>query len=187
MSLEINIEGVLFYKTEPVTKTALATLFSVPREEIDGALDTLSERLKNGGTRLVISDTAVQLVTAPELSSLIETMRKEELSNDIGKAGAETLAIILYRGPISRADVDRIRGVNSTFIVRNLLVRGLIERQVHPHDSRSFVYSITPALFNHLGISRREELPEFETILNALDTFDNEEKARIDEIDRITT
>jgi segregation and condensation protein B len=109
------------------------------------------------------------------VSATIEKLKKEELRGDIGKAGAETLAIILYRGPLSRIEIDRIRGVNSTFILRNLLVRGLIERRDHPTDSRSFTYAITPTLLNHLGISHREALPEFDVIMNALDSFEKQE------------
>lgn len=176
MDLEKQIEGVLFYKTEPVKKTLLIGLFDVADEVLEEALLQLSSRLQHGGTRVVMTDTTVQLVVAPELSEIIETLRKDELKKDIGKAGAETLAIILYRGPISRAEIDRIRGVNSNFILRNLLIRGLIERREHPSDQRSFMYAITPNLLNHLGITRREELPEFPEIMNALETYERHQQ-----------
>jgi segregation and condensation protein B len=172
MNLEQHIEGVLFYKAEPMKKAALAALFSVDPEEIDLALEALSKRLSGGGTRLTQTDETVQLVTAPDVSETIALLRKEELKRDIGKAGAETLAIILYRGPISRADIDRIRGVNSSFILRNLLIRGLIERRDHPKDHRSYVYAVTPDLLNHLGLTKREALPEFERIMSSIDTFE---------------
>lgn len=174
MPLEMNIEAVLFYKTEPIKKTALAELFSVSLEEIEVGIAKLSLLLEGRGTRLSVTDTVVQLVAAPEASDLIEFVRKEEVKGDIGKAGAETLAIILYRGPLSRVELDKIRGVNSSFIIRNLLIRGLVERRPHPTDSRSFTYATTPALLNHLGISRREDLPEYEQILNALEQFENQ-------------
>ncbi len=179
-SLETQIEGVLFYKAEPMKKTALANFFGVSLEEIDTNLALLSKRLQNGATQLSITDTTVQLVLSPQISDTIERLKKEELRSDIGKAGAETLAIVLYRGPLSRIEIDRIRGVNSTFILRNLLVRGLIERREHPTDARSYLYAITPSLLNHLGISHREELPEFDTIMNALDAFEEEERGRVE-------
>jgi segregation and condensation protein B len=115
------------------------------------------------------------MVTAPEAHEIIEAMRKDELSGDIGKAGAETLAIVLYRGPISRAEIDRIRGVNSTFILRNLLIRGLVERRQHPTDSRSWVYATTPELMNHLGIQSREMLPDFVAVMDSLDAFEKQQ------------
>ena len=176
MGLEQHIEAVLFYKAEPMKRVDLAKLFSVPDEEVSEALGALTTSLGARGIRLVATDSTVSLVTAPELSEFIDEVRKDELHGDIGRAGAETLAIILYRGPLSRVEIDRVRGVNSTFILRNLLIRGLIERRAHPSDSRSFTYAITSTLLNHLGITSRESLPQFEEIMNALDTFDREEK-----------
>ncbi len=174
-TLEMQIEAVLFYRTEPVKFTELAEFFDVPQESIMLAINELSKTLASHSIRVAITDTTAQLVTAPEVSELIENMRKEELRGEIGKAGAETLAIIMYKGPLSRVEVDRIRGVNSTFIIRNLLIRGLIERRSHPTDTRSYTYAITPALLNHLGIQTRESLPEFATIMNALDAFEKQE------------
>lgn len=176
MSLEQHIEGVLFYKAEPMKKAALTAFFEVTDETLREALSNLRERLESGATRIVETDTTVQLVAAPELSETIEKLRKDELKRDIGKAGAETLAIVLYRGPLSRADIDRIRGVNSTFILRNLLMRGLIERRENPRDQRSFLYAATPSLMSHLGITKREELPEFEETMNALDQFERDQE-----------
>ena len=175
MHLEKQIEAVLFYKAEPIKKTALADFFDTSVETIEETILTLQNALSERGIRVTTTDTHVQLVTAPEVGEMIESMRKAELKNDIGKAGAETLAIILYRGPISRTEVDKIRGVNSAFIIRNLLIRGLVERRNHPNDSRSFTYAATPSLLNHLGITRREELPDFETIMNTLDVFEKQE------------
>lgn len=175
MNLEARIEAVLFYKTEPLAKTDLAKLLSVTTEEVETAVTALAESLKARGVRLTMTDTEVELTTAPELAELIEGIRKEELRGEIGKAGAETLAIVLYRGPLTRAEIDRIRGVNSTFILRNLLIRGLVERRNHPTDARSFVYAGTPMLMNHLGISQKEELPEWSDIATALDAFEAEE------------
>ncbi|MCA9364133.1 SMC-Scp complex subunit ScpB [Candidatus Kaiserbacteria bacterium] len=181
MELDVQIEGLLFYKTEPMAKIALAKLFSVDETAIHTALETLQERLKQGATRLVETDTEVQLVLSSDLSELIESVRKDEMRRDIGKAGAETLALVLYRGPISRAEIDTIRGVNSAFILRTLLVRGLVEKQPNPHDARTFVYTPTPALFNHLGITQREDLAGFEDTMNALDTFVAAQKNDIEE------
>ena len=181
MSLDSQIEAVLFYKTEPYEKNALAAFFDVPLEVVNDGLKILAERLKTGGTRLIMTDTTVQLMTAPEFSALIDQLKKDELSNDIGKAGAETLAIITYRGPLSRAEIDKIRGVNSTFIIRNLLVRGLIERRDHPSDSRSFIYAVTPMLLSHLGVTTREELPDFESVMNDVDNFEKNDEMTLTE------
>jgi len=97
-------------------------------------------------------------------------MRKSELKADIGKAGAETLAIILYQEPISRAEIDKIRGVNSSFILRNLLIRGLIERNQNK-ATNSFQFKISPQLLSHLGVTHKHELPDFAKVVDALEKF----------------
>lgn len=175
MSLKSSVEAVLFYKTEPYGFDELAEFLGVGEAEVRAACRELQTEREGSGLRIVMTDNEVELVTAPEQSELINTLRKDELSRDIGKAGAETLSIILYRGPLTRADIDRIRGVNSTFIIRNLLIRGLVERRENPKDSRSMLYGATPLLYTHLGITKREELPDFADVMNALDAFEREQ------------
>lgn len=176
MNLDVQIEAVLFYKTEPIAKKDIAALLETTVEDIDRALINLRERLCYGAMRIVEEGDTIWLTSAPEVAHIIEKIRKDELVKEIGKAGAETLAIVLYRGPISRSEIDSIRGVNSTFILRNLQIRGLVERIDNPKDSRSFQYKATPSLFAHLGITRREDLPEYVKIMNELDAFEREAK-----------
>lgn len=172
MQIDVLIEGVLFYKASPLTKKELQALLSVSEEEIAGGIAALRARL-TGGIALIETESEVQLVTAPVLSEVIEAIQKDELRADIGKAGAETLAIILYREPITRAEIDRIRGVNSSFILRNLMVRGLVERVATPKRG-GHAYTITPALLAHLGVTNKRELPQFGTILSAIERFEEE-------------
>lgn len=175
MELEKHIEAVLFYKAGPMKKRELCTFFEVDRDTIEANIRTLKERLV-GGVTLLVTDEEVQLVTPSETANTIDRLKKEELSRDIGKAGAETLAIILYRGPITRSQIDLIRGVNSAFILRNLLMRGLIERITHPTDKRQFQYRITAQLFAHLGITQKEELPDHQRIVDELDRYEKEQQ-----------
>jgi segregation and condensation protein B len=97
-------------------------------------------------------------------------MRKNELKQDIGKAGAETLAIILYQEPITRSAIDRIRGVNSSFILRNLQIRGLIERVPNPAGNGN-AFACTPSLLAHLGLTSKSQLPDFARVADSLETF----------------
>jgi segregation and condensation protein B len=173
MPLDILIEGLLFYKAAPLKKSVLAKQFSVSDEDLATALLALRTRLENGALRLLETDSDIQLVTAPTLAPFIEEIRKADVKNDIGKAGAETLAIVLYQGPVSRAEIDRIRGVNSSFILRNLLIRGLVERSSEKKGS-GYVFSVTPSLLAHLGATRKEELTDFAKITDALETFTTE-------------
>lgn len=170
MPLDILIEGLLFYKSEPLKKAKLAKQFAVSETDLRTAIDTLRTRLEVGATRLLETDTDIELVTAPELSTFVEELRKADIKNDIGKAGAETLAIVLYRGPISRGEIDRVRGVNSSFILRNLLIRGLIERSIEKKGG-GYTFSVTPALLAQLGITRKEELTDFARVTDALEVF----------------
>ncbi len=170
MPIDVLIEGLLFYKSAPQKKQVILKLFGITEVELQNAIVTLRTRLENGALRLTETEEEIQLVTASELAPIIETLRKNELKADIGKAGAETLAIILYQGPISRAEIDRIRGVNSSFILRNLLIRGLIERN-HNKNRNSYEFSISTNLLNHLGISHKAELPDFALVANALEAF----------------
>jgi segregation and condensation protein B len=167
MNLEQKIEAILFYKNEPLEIKKLSKLVEKEEREVREALKNLAGALQGRGICLLETETEVSLVTAPEMKDVIGQIARDEMSREIGKAGLETLAIILYNGPISRREVDYIRGVNSTFILRNLCVRGLIERELDPKDQRIFRYKSSLSLLAHLGIKRIEELPEFESFKSA--------------------
>lgn len=170
MPIDVLVEGLLFYKSAPQKKATILKLFDITPEELAAALVTLKDRLAAGATRLIETDTEIQLATAPVLAPVIETLRKNELKADIGKAGAETLAIILYQEPVSRADIDRIRGVNSSFILRNLQIRGLVDRVVTEAGS-GYRYRISSALLSHLGVTHKHELPDFARVADELEKF----------------
>ncbi len=171
MSLDRQIEAVLFYKAAPQKKSDLVKLFNVSEDDVNTALKKLRERLSDGVTNLVETEKEVELVLDKEFDELIEGMRRDELRRDIGKAGAETLAIVLYRGPVSRAEIDRIRGVNSAYILRNLETRGLIERS---GAGRQNEFKITTELLRHLGIKEKTELPDYANVMNALENYEQQ-------------
>lgn len=181
MDLAQRIEAVLFYKGEPVGKRELARMFGVSEAEVAIGVAAVTEAMSTRGIRVLETNEEVALVTAPELSEIMEQLRKEELKRDIGKAGAETLSIVLYRGPVTRSDIDYVRGVNSSFILRNLLMRGLVQRSQNPKDARTFVYDASPELLQMLGVTTRTELPEYGDILAKLDQFEKERTAETSE------
>ena len=164
MNLEQKIEAILFFKAEPIKISKLAQILEVTETEINQALELLKNSLTNRGLKIILNAEEVELVTAPEISSVIERLTKEELSKDLGRAGLETLSIVLYQGPIAKAMIDHIRGVNSSFILRNLQIRGLVEREVNQKDARSFSYKPTTELLAHLGITTIDELPEIDKV-----------------------
>ena len=164
MTLEAKIEAILFFKGEPMSTKRLATLLSVSEEEISQGILALEQNLAQRGLTLIHKEKEVMLVTSEGASDLIAQITKEELTRDLGKAGLETLSIIIYRGPVSRREIDYIRGVNSAFIVRNLLVRGLVERVGSEKDERVFLYKPTFELLSYLGVTAVENLPEYDTV-----------------------
>jgi segregation and condensation protein B len=171
MDLDKKIEAILFWKGEPMKLKKLAEMFSVSIPDIQFGINTLKENLENRGVALIEKEDEVMLATAPEFSEIIENLTKEELSKDLGKASLETLSIVLYQGPIKRSEIDYIRGVNSQFILRNLLVRGLIEKITDPKDARTFVYKPSFDLLAHLGVKNIEELPEYEAVRKDIESF----------------
>ncbi len=170
MDISKQIEAILFYKAEPVKIKKLADILDTDVRTVKSGLEKLLTDLNGRGLTLIISDDEAMLGTSRDASSVIEKLRKDELSSDLGKAALETLSIILYQGPISRTNIDYIRGVNSQFILRSLLIRGLIERVDNPEDSRSFLYKPSLELLAHLGVSRIEDLPEYQSINNEIAT-----------------
>ncbi len=177
MKLQNHIEALLFLAGEPVKIKKLADLLGREEKEIEEGIGELEKTLENRGLRLVKKEGSVLLGTAPESSKYCRKLIKEELDKNIGRAGLETLAIILYKGDTGKADIDYIRGVNSSFTLRTLMIKGLVERSVNPKDKRSYIYSPSIELFRHLGISKREDLPKFEEFIDKLENAleDNKE------------
>lgn len=165
LSLDAKIEALLFYKGEPVSLKEISKVFDVTEDDVKNSVSILKEKLNERGLTLVVNEKEIMLGTTPELSSFFEELRKEELSKELSRASLETLSIILYKENVSRADIDYIRGVNSGFILRNLQIRGLIDKST---DSRNSVYRPSLELLSYLGVSSAAELPDYENIVNSL-------------------
>lgn len=168
LSLESKIEALLFYKGEPVSFKSLEKAFEASKEDVAQAIEDLGNTLLNRGITLVKNSDEVMLGTSTELSSFFEDMRKEELTKDLTKASLETLSIILYKENVSRAEIDYIRGVNSSFILRNLQIRGLVDRKTDPNDNRAYVYTPSLELLSFMGVSGVRELPDYEEVSSKL-------------------
>src|SRR3989344_48859 len=168
MQLSQKIEALLFYKNEPVNVAWLAKVTKSDESKITEALLELENSLAERGVVLLRNNDEVSLGTHPDASSFIESLIKDDLGTEIGKAGPETLTIILYAGPLSRSEIDYIRGVNSQFIVRHLLVRGLVERLENKEDARRMLYTPTLRLLSFLGITKIDDLPNYQEIREKL-------------------
>ena len=170
MDLESKIEAILFWKGEPVSINKLVDFLKVSKDEISSAVINLTEKLAGRGIVLLVREGEITFGTNPELSDLIENMQKEELNKDLSKSSLETLSIVLYKNGASRAEIDYIRGVNSSFILRALSVRGLVEKTIDPKDSRRYIYKPTFELFSFMGITSPEELPDYSEVNNSIES-----------------
>jgi segregation and condensation protein B len=163
--LKSIIESVLFISGEPVKIGKIAKIAEVLVPEVEKALSELSVEYATGrGLILVKKDDEVLLSTNPENSSYISGLIKSDIQDGLSQAGLETLSIVAYRGPITRVGIEAIRGVNSSFTVRALLMRGLLERVDNPQDSRSYLYRISFDFLKKLGVDSVEKLPDFESL-----------------------
>ena len=140
ISTSAKIESLLFFRGEPISKNDIVKLLKITSTECDDGIRELEACLSERGIVLLKRDDDYSLGTHPELGIFFEAIRKEELSKELSKASLETIAIILYRKRATRGTIDYIRGVNSSFIIRNLLVRGLIEREQDSNDARAYMY-----------------------------------------------
>lgn len=160
------LESMLFSIGEPISIEKLAKTLSKNQGLIKKAIDELVEdyEKENRGLRIIKKGEKIQLVSSPENSQYIEKLIKDELQEDLTPASLEALAIVAYRGPITRAEIEEIRGVNCSYILRNLLIRGLIERKGLLEDARAYIYEISFDFLKKLGLSSIEELPEYKKL-----------------------
>ena len=159
--MQQKIESILFYKNEPVSLRDLSVWLEVSEDEVKAGLEALQEALRGRGIVLLENRGEYSLATSPDSSSLIEQMVKEELSKDLSGASLETLAVVLYKSPVTRKEIEYIRGVNVSFSLRNLLLRGLIEKIPSKLDERIFLYTPTSDALKYLGVTSVTELPGY--------------------------
>ncbi len=167
------LEALLFYYGSPMARTRVASILGLPKEHTDLLIEAYRTTLESDPSRgclLTVLGDEVQLLTKPVVREVVERAMKEELREELTPAGLETLALIAYLAPVARPTLDYVRGVNSSFIVRNLLVRGLIERD--GAKGNAYLYRPTGAFLSHLGLSSLEQLPDFERFRTVLREFE---------------
>ncbi len=170
--LSARIEALLFAEGGPLSKKKLCSLLGCTPEELAAGLQELSKRHEGGGLALIVSDTEATLAVSAAVQETVRSAQQAELGEKLGDAGLEVAAILLYKGPSTRAQIDYIRGVNTTSTIRNLLSRGLIERAGNPADGREYLYRPTTELLAHLSVREAQELPEYGTISGELASFE---------------
>lgn len=163
LPLRSQIESLLFVANDPVSVGHLALVLEVSTDQVEEALELLTYEYGSRGMRLQRRGQRVQLVTAPEAAELVRKFLGLELSGRLSPAALETLAIVAYRQPATRAEIEAIRGVNSDSVLRTLVNRGLIEEQGRLEQvGRPFLYGTTFDFLQQFGLSSLDQLPPLE-------------------------
>lgn len=160
LSPAAQIESLLFVASGPVSTYRLATVLDMTQTAVHNTLDEMTADYAQRGLRLQWNGNAVQLTTAPEASGLVEHFLGLEVTSRLSQAALEVLAIIVYMQPITRPQIDDIRGVNSDGALRTLLSKGLIEeigRMETP--GRPILYGTTTEFLQHFGLAGLDTLP----------------------------
>ena len=163
------VESLLFVAPNSVTVETLAAALEVSVEEIESVLQTLEAEYRERGIRLQRKGTNVLLVSAPEAGPTIERFLGLEISGRLSTASLETLSIVAYRQPVTRTQVEAIRGVNSDSVLRSLIRRGLLE-EVGRADTvgRPILYGTTFEFLQQFGLQSLEDLPEWDELSQQL-------------------
>ncbi len=173
MKLEYLLESLLFVATKALSAKDLASFLEKDLSDVQGALNNLIEEYKESarGIRIIENNKKYQMTSAPENSKLVQSFLEIDLSSDLTPASLETLTIIAYRGPIKKIDIEKIRGINCSLILRNLLIKGLIEeKKSSERDDNEYTVSLDFVKF--LGVDKISDLPEYDKF-NKSEDIDN--------------
>ncbi|MDD5567157.1 MAG: SMC-Scp complex subunit ScpB [Patescibacteria group bacterium] len=165
MSLKNKLESLLFVATKPLSLGKIAELTGAAEAEVKAALEELKKEFNDSkrGIQLVTHHTKAQLMTSPESRSVVEAYLRDEQFGELTKPSLETLTIVTYRGPITKPELEQIRGVNCSLILRNLMIKGLVEAN-EDKERMQTVYTTTFDFIRYLGIREVNELPDYDKL-----------------------
>lgn len=155
------IESILFVSNKPLSLKQVVKFSASNEPDALAALQELAALRAGSGIVLLDAPDGYQLATNSQNTEAVKNFLNADLRESLTEATVEVLAIIAYRQPISKAEIESIRGVNSQYSIRALLMRGLIEKIPNPTDARGSVYQITTELLQQLGITSISDLPDF--------------------------
>ena len=163
--IKSKIESLLFISIKPLSIKQLSKITEKKNKEIELELNKLIDEYKNNshGIQIIKNESKYQMVSSPENAKLIKKLIKDETTGELTRPSLETLTIIAYRQPISKIDIERIRGINCSLIIKNLLTRGLIEFKYNKIKDETY-YNITFDFIRFLGINNITELPDYKKL-----------------------
>jgi len=166
--LTSKLHSLLFVTSKPLTVKQLVKFANATEAEVVTALEELSQFCKDSGVVLLHSGSQYQLATNSNNSDTVTDFLNSDLREQLTEATAEVLAIIAYRQPITKVEIESIRGVNSQYSIRALLMRGLIEKVSNPSDARSSMYQVTTEFLQQLGVTSINDVPSFEELTSSI-------------------
>jgi segregation and condensation protein B len=164
MTLDQIIESILFAAARPLSVRKLTEITESKVDDVEAALETLKLRLQeSGGLMLQEYGKDFELVTKPEAAEYVKKVVKDEEQGELTRASLEALTILAYRGPMTRPELEQVRGIQSALILRNLMIRGLVEQKEDERLGQP-TYAVTFDFMKHLGLSSVKDLPDYETL-----------------------
>lgn len=181
--LKSNIESLLFIANRPIDKKEIAKNMDQKVNDLEAIFKELVEEYKepDRGINIINNGESLQMVTNPQNSEYVQKFLKTEVCQELTPASLETLSIIAYRGPLAKTDLEKIRGINCSIILRHLLIKGLITEKIvnkniakddnlqkdeEQIDYDNNIYSVSLDFIKHLGINDVQELPDYERLNN---------------------
>lgn len=163
--LTTSLESMLFASAKPTPLSLIKKTLDVSDEVLREAIEDIRTRFntEESGIHLVEHDNKLQFVSNPNQSETLSGFLKQEITGELTRPQLETLTIIAYRGPITKPEVEQIRGINCSIIIRNLLMRALIEER-EDKEKLQPVYTISTRFLRHLGLTSIKELPDYQAL-----------------------
>lgn len=165
MSLNSQLESLLFISPKALSLKELSALTKTKTSDIEATLLELSEKykLEESGLQIINNNQSYQLTSAAINSALVQDFLKDETNGELTQPSLEALTVIAYRGPVTKIELERIRGVNCSLIIRNLLLRGLVEEKFAKTINENY-YTVSLDFIRFLGLRQISELPDYERL-----------------------
>lgn len=176
LSLSDKIETILFLESEPISISDLAKNLEIKEEKCLEEVKKIHQKYQDSKFvwDLVLNGEQVQLVAKKCFSGFIKKyLDRKNQNNHLSPTMLEVLSVILYRSPITKTGIEKIRGINSDLVLRKLAIKGLVEKKEKVKNSGIFFYSPSLRLMKKLGISKLENLPDYDKLSNEFKKIEN--------------
>jgi len=165
-----ELEAILFAAGDPVKVEQLQKFLKLSPKQWEVVLSKLTEKYNqvDSGLQIVEKGSKIQLVSKAKFAQEVAKFLGKALNEELSRATLETLAVVAYRGPVTRVQIEHIRGVNSSFALRTLSLRGIVDRKENPLDNRSYLYEVSFEFLKNLGLKKVEDLKDYDKLREAL-------------------